>query len=99
MYQFGIRRLAETDIFWHLEWPGRVGHNPIDPTPIASPVEVLGIVMVMTRSPFGVFNELAVIVDQVERAVGTNIKIHRPKPAIGGSQKLDSLAKTTGDEG
>ena len=76
-----------------------VGHDPVDAAAIAPKGELRGVLVELAGRPLRVLDAGAVVVDDVQRAVGTDVEVHRPEPRVGGGQELARRPASTRDEG
>ena len=76
-----------------------VWHDPVDAAAIPPKGELLGVLVELAGRPLRVLDTGAVVVDDVQRAVGTDVEVHRPEPGVGGRQELARRPAPTRDEG
>ena len=72
---------------------GAVGHDPVDAAAIAAQGELRGVLVELAGRPLRVLDAGAVVVDDVQRAVGPDVEVHRPEPRVGGGQELARLRR------
>src|SRR5688572_10475707 len=69
------------------------GNDAINPSPVDAERSILR-VRHLSGHPFRMLDHIAVVVEQIQCSIGTDIKVHRPKPWIVRSQKLDVVLRT-----
>ena len=77
----------------------RLRGDAVDPAAVAAAIQIGRIVMVVGHPPLRVLDQRPVVVDHVERAVGTGGEVDGAEPGVARGQELPALLRAARDEG
>ena len=64
------------------------GDDPVDASAVLAGGEHVGVLLQVARRPFRMLDVRTVVVDDVQRAVRTDVEVHRTEPAVGRGEEL-----------
>ena len=90
MDKFGVARLVESNFLRQGQRRQCIRNYSIDSTAILSVVKISGVIGIRSH-PLGVLDGVAIIIDEVESPVRSDVHIDGPEPSICRGNELDLL--------